>query len=200
MASQVYTHVKHEFEPVFDEESRILILGTLPSVKSREQQFYYGHKQNRFWKVLAAICGDPVPEETDEKKEFLLKNHIAVWDVIAECDIIGSSDSSIKNVVPADLNRILAQTEIRTIYANGATAYRLYMKYSYGLTGREIVKLPSTSPANAAFSLERLIREWEREIRTPLSERLCYTEKNICFKYKNYCDAAAGSGCSRRSK
>ena len=85
MASQVYTHVKHEFEPVFDEESRILILGTLPSVKSREQQFYYGHKQNRFWKVLAAICGDPVPAETDEKKEFLLKNHIAVWDVIAEC-------------------------------------------------------------------------------------------------------------------
>ena len=93
MASQVYTHVKHEFEPVFDEESRILILGTLPSVKSREQQFYYGHKQNRFWKVLAAICGDPVPAETDEKKAFLLKNHIAVWDVIAECDIIGSSDS-----------------------------------------------------------------------------------------------------------
>ena len=130
----------------------------------------------------------------------MVKNPFVGWEVIAEGAIIGCSDGDIKNVVPADLNRILAQTEIRTIYANGATAYRLYMKYSYGLTGREIVKLPSTSPANAAFSLERLIREWEREIRTPLSERLCSTEKNNCFKYKNYCDAAAGSGCSRRSK
>ena len=168
---QNYEHVKHEFEPVFNEYSRILILGTLPSVKSREQRFYYGHKQNRFWKVLAAICGESVPEQIEEKKNFLLKNRIAVWDVIAECDIIGSSDSSIKNVVPADLKGILDRTGIKTIYANGATAYRLYMKYSYKACGREILKLPSTSPANASYSLERLIEEWGKYIKSDLFQK-----------------------------
>ncbi len=160
MASQEYLHVRHEFEPVYDSWSEILILGTFPSVKSREQQFYYGHKQNRFWKVLALLFGEAVPTETEEKKAFLLRNHIAVWDVIAECDIIGSADSSIRNVVPTDLQRILDAADIRKIYTNGATAYRLYNKYSYPLTGREAAKLPSTSPANAAFSVERLAKEW----------------------------------------
>lgn len=168
MTAQNYEHVKHKFEPVFNENSRILILGTLPSVKSREQHFYYGHKQNRFWKVLAAICRESVPEKIEEKKVFLLKNRIAVWDVISECDIIGSSDSSIKNVVPADIRSILDKTSIKTIYANGGTAYRLYMKYSYEITGREIIKLPSTSPANASFSLERLIQEWGKYIGSDL--------------------------------
>ena len=127
-----YEHVRHEFEPIFNEKSRILILGTLPSVKSREQNFYYGHPQNRFWKVLARICEtENVPESIEEKKIFLLEHQIAVWDVIAECDIIGSSDSSIKNVVPTDLNIILKNAPIQQIYGNGGKAYTLYQKYSY---------------------------------------------------------------------
>lgn len=157
-----YQHIRHEFEPVYDSNSRILILGTLPSVKSREQQFYYGHPQNRFWKVLGNLCGlNKIPKTISEKKAFLLRYHIAVWDVIAECDIIGSSDSSIKNVVPADLTKILSEASIQTIYANGGKAWELYRKYSYEATGREAVKLPSTSPANAAFRLERLVEEWK---------------------------------------
>ncbi len=161
---QKLTHVKHEFEPVFDETSEILILGTLPSVKSREQNFYYGHPQNRFWKVIAALCKEPVPESIMQKKELLLKHHIALWDVIAECDIAGSSDSSIRNVIPADLSVILDHAPIWTIYANGAKAYDLYRKYTYPVTKREIIKLPSTSPANAAFQMNRLLEAWE-EIR-----------------------------------
>lgn len=156
-----YQHIRHGFEPIFDKNSRVLILGTLPSVKSREQQFYYGHPQNRFWKLLAGIVGEErAPDSIMEKTEFLLRNRIAIWDVIAECDIIGSSDSSIKNVVPADLTRILDTAPIQGIYANGAKAYELYMKYSYEKTGREIVKLPSTSPANAAFQMDRLLSVW----------------------------------------
>ena len=125
-----YTHIKHEFEPVFDKNSKILVLGTLPSVKSRENNFYYGHPQNRFWKLIAALCDeDIVPQTIEEKKQMLLRNHIAVWDVISECDIIGSSDSSIKNVVPVDLSVILDNADIDRIYANGGKAYELYMKY-----------------------------------------------------------------------
>ena len=160
-----YTHIKHEFEPVFDENSKVLVLGTLPSVKSRENNFYYGHPQNRFWKLIAALCDeDIVPQTIEEKRKILLKHHIAVWDVISECDIIGSSDSSIKNVVPADLSVILDNTDIDRIYANGGKAYELYMKYQYGKIGREIIKLPSTSPANAAYSLERLLEFWQMRI------------------------------------
>ena len=156
-----YEQVKHSFEPVFDENSRILILGTFPSVKSREQNFYYGHPQNRFWKLLAALTGWEIPETIEEKKEMLLKNHIAIWDVIESCEIIGSSDSSIRNVVPADLNRVLDTAPIRTIYANGTKAYELYEKYAKPLTGRPIEKLPSTSPANAAWQMERLKEAWK---------------------------------------
>lgn len=160
-----YTHIKHEFEPVFDENSKVLVLGTLPSVKSRENNFYYGHPQNRFWKLIAALCDeDIVPQTIEEKRKILLKHHIAVWDVISECDIIGSSDSSIKNVVPADLSVILDNTDIDRIYANGGKAYELYMKYQYGKIGREIIKLPSTSPANAVYSLERLLECWQMRI------------------------------------
>lgn len=156
-----YTAVKHEFEPVFDEKSKILILGSFPSVKSREQKFYYGHPQNRFWKVLAKVTECELPLTIEEKKEFLLKNRIAVWDVIESCEIIGSSDSSIRNVVPTDLNKVLSQCEIKTIYANGGTAKKLYEKYSKKVTGREIIGLPSTSPANATYSLERLLECWK---------------------------------------
>ncbi len=155
-----YQKITHTFEPVYDEESEILILGTFPSVKSRENHFYYGNPQNRFWKLLAALAGDGVPGTVPEKEAFLLRHHIAVWDVIAECEIMGSSDSSIRNVTANDMNVILEQAPIRAIYANGAKAYDLYMRYCYPKVGREIRKLPSTSPANAAWSLERLEEEW----------------------------------------
>lgn len=155
-----YQKVRHEFEPVFNKESRILILGSFPSVKSREQQFYYGHPQNRFWKVIAGLTGYPVPQTIEEKKAMLLENRIAVWDVIAECEIIGSSDSSIKNVRPADLNRILQEADIQQIYANGNTAKKLFERFQRQCCGRDIIGLPSTSPANAAFSLERLLEAW----------------------------------------
>lgn len=159
--AQVYEKVTHIFEPIFDEESRVLVLGTFPSVKSRENHFYYGHPQNRFWKVLARIYETSVPQDIEQKKAFLLQHHIAIWDVIASCDIIGSSDSSIRNVVANDLNVILDRAPICQIFANGGKAYDLYQKYMYSKTGREIVKLPSTSPANAAFSLDRLAASWE---------------------------------------
>ena len=156
-----YEHHSHEFEPVYNEESKILILGTFPSVKSREQGFYYGHPQNRFWKLLAQICQCPVPESIEAKKKMLLDNHIAIWDVIASCKIVGSSDSSIKDVVPTDLSRILEAAPIERIYANGATAAKLYEKYQKDRTSREIIKLPSTSPANAAWNMERLYEAWK---------------------------------------
>ena len=158
---QTYTHVSHDFEPVFDENSKVLILGTFPSVKSRENQFYYGHPQNRFWKVIAVLTESEVPQTIEEKKKLLLEHGIAIWDVIESCDIIGSSDSSIKNVVPADIERVVANSKIQNIYANGGTAKKLYEKYSQKKTGREIIGLPSTSPANAAYSLERLLECWQ---------------------------------------
>ena len=138
-----------------------MILGTLPSVKSREQRFYYGHKQNRFWKVIATLYGEAVPVTIEEKKKILLRHHIALFDVIAECDIAGSSDSTIRNVVPTDLSVILKQAPVRKIFANGNKAYDLYMKYSYEKTGMEACRLPSTSPANAAYQMERLLQSWK---------------------------------------
>ena len=151
----------HTIDPVWNENSKVLILGSFPSVKSREEGFFYGHKQNRFWRVLASVCDCSVPQNIDEKKAMLLANGIAVWDVIHSCDIVGSSDSSIKNVVPADIERVVANSKIQNIYANGGTAKKLYEKYSQKKTGREIIGLPSTSPANAAYSLERLLECWQ---------------------------------------
>jgi len=159
-----YSHISHTFLPVYDENSKLLLLGSFPSVKSREQGFYYGHPQNRFWKVLAAVCGCAVPQTIEEKKSMLLANHIAIWDVIDSCDIIGSSDSSIKNVVPADIAGILPKTKITRIFANGKTAGKLYNKFVRESTGMEAVVLPSTSPANAAYSPEKLVEVWSGEI------------------------------------
>ena len=144
--------IVHPIPPVCDAASRILILGSFPSVKSREACFFYGHPQNRF--------GEAVPQTVEEKRAFLLRNHIAVWDVIASCDITGSSDASIRNVTANDLNRILRAADIRAIYVNGKTAYKYYQKYAQPLTGRPAVCLPSTSPANAAWSVERLTEAW----------------------------------------
>lgn len=158
--NQKLTHVKHEFNPIFDENSEILILGTLPSVKSREQNFYYGHPQNRFWKVIAALTNRPLPQTIEEKKRLLLENRIAVWDVIAECEIVGSSDSSIRNAVPNDLHQILDAAQIQHIYTNGGTAKRLYEKFQKDLAV-PMTGLPSTSPANAAFTMDRLLEKWK---------------------------------------
>ncbi|GFI61131.1 hypothetical protein IMSAG049_00284 [Clostridiales bacterium] len=159
-----YEHITRTFGPIYDNFSEILILGSFPSVKSREVNFFYGHPQNRFWKVISAVYGCPVPESIEEKKEFLLHNHIALWDTIDSCDIIGSSDSTIKNVIPTDINIILRAAKIKAVFCNGAASHRLYMKYCYPATGVEAIKLPSTSPANAAFSLEKLILIWTEEI------------------------------------
>ena len=152
--------VTHPIPPLFDASSRILILGSFPSVKSREGLFFYHHPQNRFWKVLAGVLEEPVPGSIEEKKIFLLKNRIALWDVIASCTIEGSSDSTIKNVVPNDLSGILSAADISRIFCNGGASFQDYKKYQELRTGRAAVRLPSTSPANAAWSLDRLIREW----------------------------------------
>lgn len=152
-----YQKLNHIFPPVWNENSRILILGSFPSVKSREEGFYYGHPRNRFWKVISAVVGEKEPVTIDEKKEMLLRNRIAIWDVIASCEIKGSSDSSIKNVIANDFTEILAGSFINRIFANGKTAEKLYNRYAFPVTGVPITALPSTSPANAAFSLEKLI-------------------------------------------
>lgn len=157
----IYLHVKHSFLPVYNKDSEILILGSFPSVKSREGQFYYHHPQNRFWKVISQIFGEKLPETIKEKKEMLFRNHIAIWDVIESCDIIGSSDSSIKNVKAADIEKILREANIQTIYVNGGKADSLYQKYCEPKIKKKAIRLPSTSPANAAWSLERLIQAWQ---------------------------------------
>ena len=154
--------VEHPIHPVFDKNSRILILGSFPSVKSREANFFYGHPQNRFWKVLAKVFGEEVPVSIEEKRTFLLANGVAVWDVIKSCDIVGSSDSSIKNVVPNDLREILDTAEIAHIFVNGKKAEQFYKKYIEKEIGRKAICLPSTSPANAAWSVEKLVAAWEQ--------------------------------------
>ena len=158
--------IHHPFPAVYAPDSRILILGSFPSVKSREQNFFYGHPQNRFWRVMAALLGTETPQTVEEKRAFLLAHRIALWDVIASCDIAGSSDASIRNSAPNDLSPILRSAPIRQIFTNGGTAHRLYRKLIYPLTGREDICLPSTSPANAARSLDTLIGQWQivREI------------------------------------
>lgn len=161
--------LRHPFPAIYAPDSRILILGSFPSVKSREQMFFYGHPQNRFWRVMAALLGADVPQTVEEKRAFLLANHIALWDVIASCDIAGSSDASIRNAVPNDLTPILETACIRQIFTNGGTAHRLYRKYIYPLTGREDTVLSSTSPANAARSLDALIDAWQ-PVREALEE------------------------------
>ena len=156
--------VEHPIRPVYDKNSHILILGSFPSVKSREANFFYGHPQNRFWKVLATVFGAAVPSTVEEKRAFLLEHGVAVWDVIKSCDIVGSSDSSIKNAEPNDLREILNNADIRQIFVNGKTAEQYYKKYIEKEIGRKAICLPSTSPANAAWNVERLVTEWRQII------------------------------------
>ena len=154
-------YIVHPFGPLYDENSRVLILGSFPSVKSREQQFFYGHPKNRFWPLLAALTGSGIPQNIEEKKQLALKNGIALWDVIASCEIVGSSDSSIRNAKPNDITPILENSNVRKIFTNGKTADSLYMRYIFPVTKIQSVCLPSTSPANAAWNMERLLSAWQ---------------------------------------
>ena len=150
----------HPIPPLYDENSRVLILGSFPSVKSREAMFFYGHPQNRFWKIMAALTDSPVPETVEEKKKLILSNHFALWDSIGSCTIVGSSDSSIRDVVPNDLRIILDHAPIEHIFCNGATSLKYYRKYNEPILHRTAQALPSSSPANAAWSLDRLVDAW----------------------------------------
>lgn len=150
----------HPFGPLFNESSRVLILGSFPSVKSRKQQFFYGHPQNRFWKVLAALYQQDVPVTVDQKKALILENHLALWDSVASCVITGSSDASIREVRANDLSVILDNSAVQKIFCNGKTSWQMYEKWIRPATGREAVCLPSTSPANAQWTLDRLIDAW----------------------------------------
>lgn len=154
--------IKHPIPPLYDENSRILILGSFPSVKSRETAFFYGHPQNRFWRVLAAVFDCDVPKTVEQKKKLVFDNGLALWDIIGGCDVQGSSDSTIKNTVPNDLSVILDNADIKMIFANGRTAEKYYNKYTKPITGIDIECLPSTSPANAAWSFERLTESWNK--------------------------------------
>lgn len=153
-------YIVHPIPPLFDEHSTILILGSFPSVKSREQAFFYGHPQNRFWKVIAAVLNVPIPQTMEEKRALMLASGIALWDVIAACSIEGSADSTIADVKVNDLSEILRTGNIRAIFANGKTAYNLYTKHTQPQTGIAATCLPSTSPANAAWSLDKLVNAW----------------------------------------
>ncbi len=151
----------HPIPPIYNKESKVLILGSFPSVKSREQAFFYGHPQNRFWKVLAAVFGHPTPGTIEEKKAFLLQNKVALWDVIASCEIVGSADNTIQNAIANDIAPLLENSKIQRVYVNGATAKKLYDRHIFPKVGIEGIALPSTSPANAAWSIERLVEKWK---------------------------------------
>ena len=157
-------HQTHEFGPLYKEDSQILILGSFPSVASREAAFFYGHKQNRFWKMLAAVFGEVLPATIEEKKSMCLRHHIALYDAIEECDIIGSSDASIRDPMPANLQSIVDATAVSKIICNGKTSYKYFCKFQNQSLIDMAVCLPSTSPANAAVSLEELVKVWKKEL------------------------------------
>ena len=161
MKKSVSEEIVHPIPPFYDQSSRILILGSFPSVKSRESGFFYGHPQNRFWRVLSTVFGESVPETIEEKKAQLLTHRVALWDVIASCRITGSSDSSIRDAVPNDVATLLSQTDVRAIFTNGKTAQALYDKHLLPTLGIPALCLPSTSPANAAWSMEQLTQAWQ---------------------------------------
>lgn len=156
--------IVHPVKALFDENSEVLILGTFPSVKSREMKFFYSHPQNRFWRVMARLCASELPETTEDKKKLILDNHFALWDVIHSCDIEGSADSTIKNVVPNDISSILEISKVNKIFVNGKKAESLYKKYIEPKTGIKAICLPSTSPANASWSEDRLTEYWKQQI------------------------------------
>jgi len=160
---------QHPFDPVYNLHSRVLILGTFPSVRSRENGFYYGHPQNRFWRVLSSLVGEPVPTGNEARRAMVLRHGIALWDTIQSCDISGSSDASIRNVIPNDLSWLIGETAIRQIFCNGRRSLDLYNRHCLQQTGVEALLLPSTSAANAAWSLDRLTEAWRMILQTQQS-------------------------------
>ncbi len=157
--------IEHPFPPVVDKDCHTLILGSFPSVKSRGDGFFYGHPQNRFWRMLAAVFDEAVPTDISAKKAMLLRHHISLWDVIASCEIEGSSDASVRNAVPVDIASVTSTANITRVFCNGALAGKLYKRHLLPVTGIEAVVLPSTSPANAAWSMEKLIDAWTLAIK-----------------------------------
>ena len=157
-------HIEHPFPPVVDEGCRILILGSFPSVKSRSDGFFYGHPQNRFWKMLATVFDEELPKDIAAKRSLLLRHHIALWDVIAACDIAGSSDASVKNAIPVDITRVTNIAHIERVICNGSLAYKLYHRHLEAIVGVPAIALPSTSPANAACSFELLVNIWKNSL------------------------------------
>ena len=153
--------VKHNLKPIYNKNSKILILGTMPSPKSREKSFYYSHPQNRFWKVLYKLFDENISNENSKRIEFLYKNNIALWDVLYSCKIEGASDSSIKEPIPNDINIILKEANIKAIFTTGKKAYELYQKYCFPKTKINAISLPSTSPANFKYSLDKLVEEYK---------------------------------------
>lgn len=156
MSAMEYETVYHNFGPLYAPNSRVLLLGSMPSPKSREQGFFYGHPQNRFWRVLAAVLGQDTPRTIEDKRTLCVYHGIALWDVLASCDIVGASDAAIKNPIANDLRPILNTTQVRAIFTTGGTAWKFYHRLIEPVTGVPAGKLPSTSPANAAWSVERL--------------------------------------------
>ena len=147
------------FAPVFDKNSKVLILGSFPSVKSREISFYYGNKQNRFWRMICGFFKETIPENTEDKKAFLLRNGVALWDMVSSCEIEGSADSSVKNAQIVDLEYILSNASIQKILLNGTLAYDLFCQ-KYADLKIPYIKMPSTSPANPRFDMEL----WRKEL------------------------------------
>ncbi len=152
----------HQIPPIYEQNSKILILGTMPSPKSRENEIYYGHPQNRFWSVMAEILKSPFPENNADKINLLKSKNIALWDVLYSCDIEGASDSSIKNPVPNNIKSIIEKSQIKYIFTTGKKAFELYNKYCLEDTGIEAISLPSTSPANFRYSLKKLCDEYSQ--------------------------------------
>ena len=163
--------IQHPFPPLYDSSSRVLILGSFPSVKSREQRFFYGHPQNRFWRVLAGVLDCPVPQDIPEKRQMLLTHGIALWDSIASCEIQGSSDASIEKVVPNDLSPIFSAAEIRQVFCNGRKSWEMYHQFIEPVSGRAAICLPSTSPANAAWTLDKLCAAWSAQLSSFLLQK-----------------------------
>ena len=161
VAKNSRTHVSHEFPAVYDRSSRVLLLGSIPSPKSREVGFYYGHPQNRFWKVLAAVLGEPLPETIPQKKAMLKKHHVALWDVLDSCTIVGASDLSIEDPVVNNIKDLVEKSKVTRIFCTGATAHKLYQKLCAKDVGMDAIKLPSTSPANCAVSLDKLVEAYK---------------------------------------
>lgn len=154
--------IEHPLQPIYTKDSKILILGSFPSVKSREANFYYSHPANRFWKILPILYQSECLDTIEEKKQFLYNNNIALYDVIQQCTITGSSDSSIKDVIVNDISDIISKSKITKIYTNGSMAHKLYQKYMYPKTKMEDIALPSSSPANAKESIETLCLKWKQ--------------------------------------